>query len=1299
MAGYGERYRVGLDIGGTFTDFVLLDQATGEIRLHKCLTTPEDPSAGALDGLFELVNAAGLGLTDIGTLVHGTTLVTNTLIERRGARVGLLTTRGFRDILEMGTEQRYDIHDLFLQFPEPLVPRGLRREVAERISRDGDVIVPLDLDQARGEIGRLIDAGVEAIAVCLLHSYKNLAHEAALGRLIAAVHPELAVSLSSAVQPELREYDRVSTTVANAYVQPLMARYVRRLVSALGERGFRGRFHLMQSSGGLVAPGVAEAFPVRFLESGPAGGGMATAFFGARAGQADVISFDMGGTTAKACLIQGGRAGVAPLMEAARVHRFKKGSGLPIRAPVIDMIEIGAGGGSIARIDELGLMKVGPGSAGADPGPACYGLGGTEPTVTDANLLLGYLDPDFFLGGRMTLDRVAAAAAVNRIGDRLGLKTLEAAWGIYEIVCENMAAAARVHIVEKGRDPRRYAMVAIGGAGPAHGARVARKLGVAEVVVPPASGAASALGFLVAPISFEQARSLPCQVKDMDFAAVNRLLAELEAGGRRYLIEAGIDPAEISVTRSAEMRLFGQMHEIQVPLPSEPLGPDNLAAIEAAFAEVYTRLYTHLYRGASIQALHWRVLCSGPTPTVGTTRQSDETAVGPARKGIRRAYFPEAGGLVDAAVYDRYALQPGTRIAGPAIVEERESTTIVPPGDIVLVDDELNLRLTIGQASALEAVVPAGMARDDAVARIERDPIALEIMWSRLINVAEECWHTVIRTAFSLIIGEAQDFACEILDARGRQIAHSPRAMPVFNLTLPIAVNAMLEKYPVETLRPGDILVTNDPWLCAGHLFDIAIAAPVFRQGRVVAIIGIVGHVTDIGGTKNSLNAAEIYEEGIQIPPMKLFREGQPNEDLLTLIRENVREADQVVGDIHALVAASRTGADRLLRFMDEYGMEDLEALAMVVQGRAEGAMRDAIARIPDGVYESEIRNDGLGTPERYPVRIEVEGDRLAVDFAGAPPQTRRGGSNCTLGYTQAHVTYPLKCMLSPEVPGNAGCYRPLTVTAPAGSILNCDKPMAVNTRVRTGWYLAPNVFMAMAEALPDRVQAFTGLPSSALFYGNEADGRTYADHLFQGGGQGGSTHGDGKSGLLWPTSAGNTSIELFETRVPVLVLEKSYLADTAGPGRQRGGLGQIVRTRKLFDDGRPAQVGLYPNGVLVQTKGLFGGRPGILPHAAVCNTNGEELAELGIGALVTLSSPDEIAELSLAGGSGFGDPLQRPLDAVQRDLDGGYVTPSAARRDYGCVVAADGRIDGAASREMRRRLAADTPAHQEAEV
>jgi 5-oxoprolinase (ATP-hydrolysing)/N-methylhydantoinase A len=1299
-----ERYRIGFDIGGTFTDFVLLDAITGRLRIHKCLTTPKDPSAGALEGLEELLRTADLTLGQVGHLVHGTTLVTNAIIERAGATLGLLTTRGFRDALEMGIEQRYDIYDLFLQFPEPLAPRELRREIDERMSRDGEVITPVDLGQVRYQVTDLVARGVDALAVCFLHAYRNPAHEQAVRELLRREFPSLAVSLSSEVVPELREYERGTTTTVNAYVQPLMDRYVGRLEEALTDRGFRGRFYLMQSSGGMASPRMARDFPVRLLESGPAGGGLATGFFAGQVGHRDVISFDMGGTTAKACLIQNGKPDVAPTMEAARVHRFKKGSGLPIKAPVIDMIEIGAGGGSIARVDRLGLLKVGPRSAGADPGPACYGLGGQAPTVTDANVLLGYLSPGFFLGGRMILDRTAAETAMARVAEPLGLSPLAAAWGIYTVVCESMAAAARVHIVEKGRDPRRYAMVGFGGAGPAHAARVARILGVREVIVPPASGAASSLGFLVAPISFEFVNSLPGVLGELDLAAVNALLADLEAKGRRLLGEAGVAPSEVTVTRRAEMRLLGQVHDITVTLPAESLDRENVVEIERVFAAEYERLYTHLYTGTVIQAINWRVLCAGPTPTIGVawSEPVDESRSGGpeppmfpesasatlARKGSRSAYFGDAGGSLDTPVYDRYALRPGDRIEGPAIVEEREATTIVPPGDRFEVDAGLNLRLHVS-TRAETTVLPAGTTLERAIARIESDPIGLEIMWSRLINIVEECWLTVWRTAFSLIMGEAQDFACEVLDARGNSLAHSPRAMPVFNLTLPLAVKALLKKFPVGTLQPDDVLITNDPWICAGHLFDVAIVTPVFRDGRVVAIIGTIGHVTDIGGTKDSLNAREIYEEGVQIPPMKLYRSGVLNDDLVTLLAENVRKNEQVVGDIHALVSANASGAQRLLDFMSEYGLADLEPLATVIQDRAETAMREAIRRVPDGVYESEIWNDGMGTPQRYRVRVTVAGDEIGVDFPEAPPQASRGGSNCTFGYTAAHATYPLKCMLSPEVPSNAGSYRPLRVTAPEGSILNCAKPAAVNTRVRTGWYIAPNLFQALSPAIPERVQAFTGLPASVLAYGVSGDGHVYNDHLFQGGGQGASAAGDGKSALLWPTSAANTSVELFETRTPVLVLEKNLIADSGGPGRHRGGLGQVVRLRKLFDDDRPTLASLHPDGVLTRPRGLFGGHPGGAVRGVMLNAEGEVVQDYGIGGLVTLSAPDQIVEVRLAGGAGYGDPLDRPLDDVQRDLDRGYVTAEGAERDYGCVLGADGRIDpvATAARRERRRM------------
>jgi len=1275
-------YRVGLDIGGTFTDFVLYDVGNRRISLYKCLTTPHDPSAAALEGLSELARQADLEIADIAEIVHGTTLVTNALIERRGAPLGLLTTEGFRDSLEMGTEQRYDIYDLFLSFPDPLVPRRSRLEIGERLDRNGRIVAPLDLKEVRRAVRHLVDEGIEAIAVCFLHSYANPSHEQAVRDLVAREFPNVFVSISSEVVAELREYPRAVTTCANAYVQPLTDRYLLNLESELASRGFRGTLRLMHSAGGLVAPAAARKFPIRLLESGPAGGGLASALFGELAGERSVISFDMGGTTAKACLIENGQIDVASMMEAARVHRFKRGSGLPIKAPVIDMIEIGAGGGSIARIDEVGLLRVGPRSAGADPGPACYRRGGAEATVTDANLVLGFYDPAFFLGGRMNLDRKGAMTAVGKLGAELGMSAVEAAHGIHKVVTESMAAAARIHLVEKGKDPRAYAMVGFGGAGPAHAAGVARILGIREVIIPPASGAASCLGFLVAPLSFERVRSHPVRMTaEFDAAAVNTALNELEAEGRALLTEAGVAPTQITVERSADMRLTGQMHEINVPLPAGAIDQGSLDAIRAAFAKVYTRRYTALYTGATIEAISFRVRVLGPAPELSLD-QASGAAAGEKRKGARQVWFGD--GFVEAPVFDRYALMQGDTIPGPAIVEEREATTVVPPGDSLRVDENLNLRLTIGVASRPQALVTRDMSLPDAVAHIESDPISLEIMWSRLVTVVDEMWLTVIRTAFSLIISEAQDFACELLDANGEPLVHSPRAMPVFNLCLPRAVKALLAKYPPETLAPGDVLVTNDPWLCAGHLFDIAVLTPVFRAGHLVGLVGTVGHVSDIGGTKDSLHAREIFEEGIQIPPMKLFRAGVPNDDIFTLLAENVRNPAQVLGDVHSFVAANAVGAERLSAFMDEYGIHNLEALAAVLQGRSEKAMREAIAAVPDGVYTSEVWNNPLGTPLRYPVKLTVTGDTIEVDFEGAPPQQPQGGFNCTLNYTASHATYPLKCMLTPNVRGNAGCYRAFTVKAPEGSVLNCDKPMAVNLRTRTGWYIAPNIFTALGKAASGRVQAATGLPIAINIYGRDVAGQIYSDHLFMGGGQGGSEAGDGVSALLWPTSAANTSVELFEQRVPVLVTEKAYVPDSGGPGRHRGGLGQRVSVRKLDDDGLPTLASVYPEGVGIEVQGLFGGKAGRSARGLVRDTSGAIVRDCGTGQLVSTTTDQEIVEVCLSGGSGFGSAYERPLAAVARDLAEGYITAEAAARDYGVVIGPDGKLDMVQSEKRR---------------
>ncbi|HWP29710.1 MAG TPA: hydantoinase/oxoprolinase family protein [Chloroflexota bacterium] len=684
---HAARRRVGIDVGGTFTDLLLVDDATGEVTVGKELTTPAQPAEGVERVLATALQARALAPAALDRLIHGTTLVTNTIIERKGARTALLTTRGFRDAVEIGREHRYDLYDLFLEMPRPLVPRYLRFEVPERILADGSIREPLDEAYVERLVRELACKGVEALAVAFLHSYRNPAHEQAVAQLVARVAPHLRVALSSEVAPELREYERTSTTCANVYVQALVERYLRDLAQRLAQQGFAGQFFVMLSSGGLATIDTAIRFPIRLLESGPAAGALAAAYYGREAGLRDLLSFDMGGTTAKLCVITGGEPHLASEFEVDRVYRFKRGSGLPIRAPVIEMVEIGAGGGSIARVDSLGLLKVGPESAGADPGPACYGRGGTAPTVTDADLLLGYLNPDYFLGGRLRLHRAAAEAALTPLARQLGLSLAETAWGIHQVANESMAGAARIHIVERGRDPRGLPILAFGGAGPVHSDRVARLLHAPALIVPFGAGVTSALGFLVAPLAFDFARSYFGRLDELPWETVNALLAGMEAEGRALLTQAGLLPTEITVRRWADLRYVGQGHEIRVALPDGPLSAELLPQLRARFEETYQRLYRRAGPRVGLEALHWRVQVSGPQPLfrlrLAAGAEADSRR---ALKGRRPAYFPEGGGFVDTPVYDRYRLGPGATFEGPAIVEEQESTLVVGPGAWAEVD-------------------------------------------------------------------------------------------------------------------------------------------------------------------------------------------------------------------------------------------------------------------------------------------------------------------------------------------------------------------------------------------------------------------------------------------------------------------------------------------------------------------------------------------------------------------------------------------------------------------------------------
>ena len=687
--------KLGIDIGGTFTDLVLMDDTTGKLHFGKTLTTYPDPAVGIMNGVQEILTNFKVKIQDIETLVHGTTLVTNAIIERKGAKTGFITTEGFEDVLEIGREMRYDIYDLFLSMPKPLVPRNLRFGVAERMDKNGRILTKLSEKSLENVLERLNTEGVESVGVCLLHAFANPKHEVEIGDFIRTKYPHLYVSLSSEVMPEIREYERSSATAMNAYVQPITDDYLKRLEKQLQDIGFQGIINIMISSGRLTTIDGARKTPIQLLESGPAGGSMAAVFFGKLTHLSHLLAFDMGGTTAKASIIHNYKPEITNHFEAGRVHRFKKGSGLPVRIPVIDMIEIGAGGGSIARVNALGLLTVGPDSAASQPGPACYGRGGTLPTVTDADVVLGYLNPDYFLGGTMKLDVEAARKAIfEHLARPLSISIEAAALGIYRIVNENMANAARVHILEKGLDPRHYSMIAFGGAGPVHAFNVARLVGSPKMLIPVGAGVASALGFLVSPVASEEMTSYVIKLNDANWLHINKFLASMEEKGFEFLNRAFVDRNTATVERVAEMRYSGQGHEITVTLPDGDLSVDSLTEIERRFRAEYELRYQRSIENVPMEAVTWRVVVSGVSPDIEPS-QSIQSVDSEYFKGTRKVWFPNQKTALDCPVYDRYALPVGLVFDGPAIIEEMESTTVVGLNSSFVVDGHRDILVTL----------------------------------------------------------------------------------------------------------------------------------------------------------------------------------------------------------------------------------------------------------------------------------------------------------------------------------------------------------------------------------------------------------------------------------------------------------------------------------------------------------------------------------------------------------------------------------------------------------------------------
>ena len=1213
-----------VDIGGTFTDVVLdKDGATHSIKV---LTTPAKPAEGFMQGVQDLMRTTGTKPAEVSLIIHGTTLATNALIERKGARTALIVTEGHRDSLEIAYESRFDQYDISADRLPPLVPRERRLPVKERMNFRGEVLTPLD----EGSLDRVIEVlqreQIESVAVGLLHAYANPAHEQRIGTVIARRLPKIVLSLGSEVCPEIREYERQSTTTANAYVKPLMASYLNRLTADLKAAGFACPFLLMTSGGHLVTVETAAQFPIRLVESGPAGGAILASRIARELGEDRVLSFDMGGTTAKICLIDDGEPLLSRYFEVNRAHRFMKGSGMPVKIPVVEMVEIGAGGGSIAGVDALGRIKVGPESAGAQPGPACYGQGGTGATVTDSNLVLGRLAPAGFAGGRMQLNAGAAGKALaTSVGASLKMNAVAAAEGVIEIVDENMAGAARVHAVERGMELAGRTMIAFGGAAPLHAARLAGKLGITRIIVPAGAGVGSAIGFLIAPVAYEVVRSHYMRLSVFDPARLNTLFGSMRKEAEA-VVRLAAPKAKLEQRRFAYARYVGQGHEIKVVVPEGALIKADGAKIRAAFEAEYKRQYDRVVPGLDVEILTWSSVVSAPQAVAPSAGERKSKSVPAKPVGKRDIHFPGADHAVSAGEFPRAALKSGLHVTGPAAITEDQTTTIVPPG----FQAHMNARGDI----VLERT-----AKTSAVSAGTHTQIRNQVLWERLIATVEEQAQALIRTAFSTTVREAGDLSAGVFDLEGRMLAQAITGTPGHVNAMAASVGSFMERFPVAGMSDGDVYVTNDSWLGTGHQFDFTVVTPIYRKRKAVALIAATVHVVDVGGRGFGPDAGQVFEEGICIPIMPLFRKGEINEDLIAIVRANVREPVQLVGDLYSLTTSNAVGGRRLVELMDEFGLADLNEIAAHVIETSRNAMLSEIRALPKGVYEHEMLCDGYDKPVLLKAKLTIGRDGIDVDFSGTS-KVSAFGINVPLTYTQAYGSFGVRSVVGGKIPNNAGSLAPIRVTAPAGSILNAPRPAAVAARHVIGQMLPDVVLGCLEKAVPGRVPAegSSSLWNPMLVGGHGQTGEhdygtatPFSVTIFHSGGTGARPGKPGMSATAFPSGVRSTPVEATEAVAPVIFVRKELRPGSGGAGLQQGGEGQVIEI--MHAQGAPFAAFCLFDRIDHPARGRAGGKPGQAGRVALAS--GKKLR--GKGKQI-IPAGDRLV-MELPGGGGLGEP------------------------------------------------------------
>jgi 5-oxoprolinase (ATP-hydrolysing) len=1301
--------RLGVDVGGTFTDLIYVDD-DGVVSVHKVPSTPHDPSQATIDGALELCESADVAPAEIDQFFHGTTVATNIILEHNGAEVGMLTTKGFRDILHIARHKKPLNWSNFQDLPwqrYPLVRRRYRLPVTERVTAPvGEVLVPLDEDEVRCAVRELKAHGVEAVAVCFLFSFLNPEHERRAKEIVEHEFPEAFLSVRHEVLPQYREYEGFSTVCLNAYVGPTVSRYVRRLAREISERGFDAELHLMNSAGGvLTAAGAAEK-PVGTLFSGPIAGLIGGIWAGRSAGAAGVISLDVGGTSADIGVAPGGEVRMRHLLD-TRVGDYHA------MIPMVELDTIGAGGGSIAYVDSGGMFKVGPRSAGADPGPACYGHGGTEATATDCQLVLGRLPKSGLLGGRLALDVQAARGAIEQhLASKLDSTVEAAALDAIKIQTHQMVQAIEVNSVRRGYDPRELTLVAFGGGGPLYACDIAQELGVPQVLIPPHPGITSALGLLATDVTHDHVETRMELLNAADLDTLAAAFTKLEGQAAAQLRHDGFDAESAVVLRAADCRYVGQGYELRIPLPDRTIDEEWRARTHQLFHEYHERRYYRSYPEAVIQIVNIHAVGRGRLPELmlAPLDAADNPDPADARVGAAQVSFVVRGEarVLETHLYDRSLLKSGHELTGPALVLQLDSTTVINSGLTANVDDVGNLLIdcsTVRDTGVTSHTVEAALVGPSS----ELDAVTLRVIGGAFNAVAHEMAQTAMRMSFSSIIRESEDLGAGIFDADGEELCESDTT-PLQAGPLPWSIRGIIRRMNEtgQTIDDGDVFIHNHPYHGASHSPDVMIAVPIFSDGEHVAWSACVAHLLDIGGSAPGINpnSIDLWAEGKIYWALKLHAKGVRNEQLWSHIFENVRTGQMNAGDVEALLSACRLGRDRFLEIVEKYGIDAVLKAASDWKDYSEEMLRREIEKVPDGVYEAPVAlfdNDGQTLDRPLPIhtKVIIEGSNLTVDLEGTHPEVPTGinvpfeGSTQMAAYFTARSIFMDEATYEEFIPQNEGMFRPVKVKAPKGSLFNPNFPRSCFSRFPQLQRLSDNIVLALAPVLGTRAMAGTSAHCHFCAYGgfDETTGEYWMYLEVNEGSYGGRRGSDAMDAVdsLIPNTR-NNPIEELEWRFP-LRCERYELRDApAAPGQWRGGIG-IIRENRFLTDGFFGCEGCRQ---LPQDppRGVEGGLDGLV-GALVQNpgTPGERLLNPMVTG-VPISAGD-LFRIVAPNGGGFGNPLLREPARVRDDVLDGFATKADAETVYGVVLRREGlelAIDLEATEQLRARLAGGAP-------